>query len=127
MKSSLLKAVMVCLIAAGFCAPSMAGGVRQPHLQLVGGTIKYLSWRQPDTGQALVLFHIIASDGTNSCGGCPADPAGFNTGGFCWMPDSQKSQLSLFLTAQLENRAIVPSVMSATDCTVMQFVIADPT
>ena len=71
-----------------------------------------------------VLFEINSGSG-NSCSACSADPANFSSGGFCWVPDTNKTLVSMLLSAQAQQSNVRARVKSWSQCEVYQLEISD--
>ncbi len=66
-----------------------------------------------------VLFHVDAN-GSNACSACQADPAGYFNGGFCWVPATQSTLVSILLSAQAQKSKVLLRVVSWPQCEVYQ-------
>ncbi len=83
------------------------------------GEIKKLAYRASH-----VLFQV--NDGTtNKCGSCAADPAGYHSGGFCWVQSSNTTLVSLLMSAQAQKATFKGRVTSWTTCELYQAEIVD--
>lgn len=85
------------------------------------GTVSLLTMRE-----SYVMFRLINSSGENLCAPCPPDPGNFNSGGYCWIPESEKAKLGTLYLARAQGITIsgrVPSL--ATNCNMVQMTLRD--
>jgi len=78
------------------------------------GVLKRFAYRS-----GYVLFQVDAN-GTNACSACQADPAGYYNGGFCWVPATDSTLVSILLSAQAQKSKVLLRVTSWQQCEVYQ-------
>lgn len=84
------------------------------------GTISALTYRG-----GYVMFQL-KSGSTNHCAPCPADPAQFNSGAYCWIAQTQRTQLAILLSAKATGLTVSGRVTGiSSDCTLYQMTVAD--
>lgn len=72
------------------------------------------------------MFKVVSADGTNQCLPCPADPAGFNKGEFCWVKETDRTKISALMLAKAQGSMISGRVSDLlTDCTIYQLTVYD--
>lgn len=72
------------------------------------------------------MFKVVSADGTNQCQPCPADPANFSSGTYCWIRETDKTKVSALMLARAQGAMISGRVSDlATNCTMYQLTMHD--
>ena len=71
-----------------------------------------------------LMFKVIKDDGTNFCSSCPTDPGKFGSGR-CWLPDADKTKITMLMTAYTLGKNVRPRMSGASSCDVYEMRIVD--
>lgn len=71
-----------------------------------------------------LIFQAKTLNG-NSCSPCPADPGLMSSEGYCWVPETNATLVSMILTAHAQGKSFYARVNSWQQCSVYQFTIND--